>query len=1379
MTNKNPCTVIKIDKRTGKIERPTLLLKTKTYEEIGSIGHYEDWHISMNANAVDEISFTVHKYVNNVKCPVWDDLVDLKTVEVVGYGMFEIHVSLDEETECIKTVTGQSMEVELGQIPLRNFHVNDDEAMTMVQTEYNKGDFDKNGNFIPTTFYNENDVKHSLLDRALADKSCHWKIGNVTPYVTKGENEVAEESCLFQRTYTVDGTTIYDFLTGEVAEETNVIFEFDTYNRTINVYSIYDCYKKDGTLLVDSIGDDTSILISRNKLAKQVSIESNTDELKNCFYVTGGDDLITNYVAAVNLSGDNYIYQFSPFQLNDMPQELVDKLESYSTYLSSREEEYYGENGIFTLLCKAYDDLYELESEMMPKAELDNDVTANKVFTSVCDELLTTTIGVYLESIYNNEYYSGITNNVESFAEVITDVRYDIEIVKGSYVGDDGITHNTPSYDTSTKKWTGVFKFTRATDENDTYPTNSDIKELVDNYSITLNVAEDNDLTGQIPYTEQKIYKALKTATVSDENFKVETMTDREMYDYFSKFCLNRLKAFSSGYNACISVLCEVNKASTDEVTVDIYESYKKRLNTVNEILTLRQEQVDNIRDVVIEDLLKRQSTFHEECNLRNWLGEELFTIFSSYRREYEYNNSNYISDSLMSDSEIIQKAKDLLEVAKKELKKSCMLQRTVSTSTNNLFLLPEFEPMYKNFALFNYIRVKTDDELFKLRIVGIEFGDSDLTDIQVTFSENIVSLGSEIDNTVNDVESLLSQVGSIATSYSSTVKQAEQGVKANNIFNEIYYGGLNAANMMIKNSNNNEMTMTQAGIIGKVITDEGVYSGEQIRLTGNVLGFTTNDWKTSSLALGKIQVTDPISGERSMQYGLIAEAVIGKLIASEKMWIGNSDNNVIITSDGIGIDGGYISLKSNKLNDLRSVIIDPQERTDSGVLLQVTDKNGNVTIGADSDGNASFSGAISSSSFNGGDINIGNSNFIVNSDGSIVSKSSASFANGNFTYDTTNGLIITGKINAQSGGTIGGFNIGSSSIYSGTNSIDSTTAGVYLGTNGIRQYKDANHYVSMSNGVLTATGVSITGIIHASSGTFSGNITANGTITGGTISGATINGATINGSTITSSGSDDLTTIKNGSITSNRIYLQEPSGAGFVPTIYLLNSSGSIVNAISLSSDRIELDTTTLINGSLWCTSVDVDNSVDATTIKTEAVALTTESVRPTNDYKELATCGTSSHKWATIYAKNGTVQTSDRNQKRDFKKFDELYEKLFLLFKPLRFHFINGDREHWGFISQDLEESMRQLGLTDLDVAAFCKDLKTKEIIDDDGIIKQIPDLDENGNEQYIYSIRYSEFIAINTYMIQKLYEENNSLKSEILEIKQSLQSMKEVSQ
>lgn len=145
----------------------------------------------------------------------------------------------------------------------------------------------------------------------------------------------------------------------------------------------------------------------------------------------------------------------------------------------------------------------------------------------------------------------------------------------------------------------------------------------------------------------------------------------------------------------------------------------------------------------------------------------------------------------------------------------------------------------------------------------------------------------------------------------------------------------------------------------------------------------------------------------------------------------------------------------------------------------------------------------------------------------------------------------------------------------------------------------------------------------------------------------------------------------------------------------------------------------------------------------------------------------GSSGRKWNQLYATNGTINTSDRNEKKDIENMSDTQEKLFNKLNPVTYKFINGtsNRTHYGFISQDVEDSLNELGLQGTDFAGFCKDIR----VDDDGI--EI--LDENGKNIYDYSLRYSEFIALNTYMIQKLQAEIVELKAEIKELKGTTQN------
>ncbi len=165
----------------------------------------------------------------------------------------------------------------------------------------------------------------------------------------------------------------------------------------------------------------------------------------------------------------------------------------------------------------------------------------------------------------------------------------------------------------------------------------------------------------------------------------------------------------------------------------------------------------------------------------------------------------------------------------------------------------------------------------------------------------------------------------------------------------------------------------------------------------------------------------------------------------------------------------------------------------------------------------------------------------------------------------------------------------------------------------------------------------------------------------------------------------------------------------------------------------------------------------------------------------------GNANYRWKQLYATTATINTSDRNLKKDFKTFDSNYEKFFMDLKPMIFKFKDGEsgRDHFGFIAQDVEDSLLNLGFTTLDFAGLCKDAKCKQQehpkTKEERRNKKFkvreelePELDENGNVQYEYSLRYEEFISLNTYMIQETIKENQELKNKIIDLESRIQKL-----
>lgn len=150
---------------------------------------------------------------------------------------------------------------------------------------------------------------------------------------------------------------------------------------------------------------------------------------------------------------------------------------------------------------------------------------------------------------------------------------------------------------------------------------------------------------------------------------------------------------------------------------------------------------------------------------------------------------------------------------------------------------------------------------------------------------------------------------------------------------------------------------------------------------------------------------------------------------------------------------------------------------------------------------------------------------------------------------------------------------------------------------------------------------------------------------------------------------------------------------------------------------------------------------------------------------------CGHASYKWNRVYATSGTINTSDKRLKRDIEDISDPYVELFKKLRPISYKRTEGVRTHLGFISQEVKESMDSIGLTDNDFAGWCADVVQEQGEDSKWNTK----LDENGEPEMVYSLCYTEFIALNTKMIQKLMQTVEDQQKQINELKTEIETLK----
>ena len=139
-----------------------------------------------------------------------------------------------------------------------------------------------------------------------------------------------------------------------------------------------------------------------------------------------------------------------------------------------------------------------------------------------------------------------------------------------------------------------------------------------------------------------------------------------------------------------------------------------------------------------------------------------------SFIREDVYNNSNFTSDGL-SNSQLIEQAKELKAKAEQELAKACEPQYSVTTSLSSVVAQKEFiyqgvkvNDDYSKFRINNYVRVKIDNDLYRMRITSLTLPFPMTDKIDVTFS-NVTNCKTD---TAMNIKEILDSAASMATSY-------------------------------------------------------------------------------------------------------------------------------------------------------------------------------------------------------------------------------------------------------------------------------------------------------------------------------------------------------------------------------------------------------------------------------------------------------------------------------------------------------------------------------------------------------------------------------------------------------------------------------------
>ena len=557
--------------------------------------------------------------------------------------------------------------------------------------------------------------------------------------------------------------------------------------------------------------------------------------------------------------------------------------------------------------------------------------------------------------------------------------------------------------------------------------------------------------------------------------------------------------------------------------------------------------------------------------------------------------------------------------------------------------------------------------------------------------------------------------------------------------------------------SNISDLTITASGLTTRVSTAEGNITTLKTSVSGLTTRVSNAEGDISALEQTTSSLSATVSTKVNAEGG--STSSFGWKLTSSGFYLYSSSATVMsVTSSGLSVSGnitatsgtiggftiGYSSIYKTKTSYSNST---------AGVYLGTNGIGlGAGTFYVTSAGylyatNASITGTINATSGTFTDVTIiGNIYFNENQEYFL----NPNYDNGSwyiylpkFRVDDTS-AYFEGTLQAPNGN-IGGFTISTSAIYKTKTAYSSTTAGVYIGTDGIGL--GAGTFYVTSAGALTATSATITGAITATSGSVQ-NLTVKGRLYFGNNSSYYID-ANYNDSNyyiyLPGFRVDDAS----GAVFSGRLSAASGSFSGTI------TATGGTIGSLSITdggllygsvsgntATGVKINTTTVwakysyfTSGSIGCwgyssSGMSASYRSVAGFNGNDTVYIYPETLR----YKLYGNSTYPNVRWQTIVDIINTA-SSDRRIKKNIEPLSDSYDLLFDGLVPKRYKYVDGTskRYHTGFVAQEVIEAIESAGLSLSDFAA---------------VMLECP-----GSEKETWKLRRDEFVALNTWQIQKL--------------------------
>ena len=445
------------------------------------------------------------------------------------------------------------------------------------------------------------------------------------------------------------------------------------------------------------------------------------------------------------------------------------------------------------------------------------------------------------------------------------------------------------------------------------------------------------------------------------------------------------------------------------------YSDVNNIMSNVNSMISSKQSQINtlqsNISNYETQLLALRESL--KLTNPDNFSSAEWIEL-SAYLIDYNDNDKTFLITDIMTQDEKQQVQNELYKYNLNVLNKSCYPKYDFEISAVNFLALKEYEMFQKEFELGVTFTLNIDDKyVIKPLLLGVTIDFENPSDFNLTYG-NRTNREDGFDLTP------LTNAVNVGSALSFELLKLEAMSQKTDAISELISGSLELINTnLLSDKNKKEVLIDELGIRTREYdynTDKLL--GNEIWINGKQIAFSTDNWKTTRMAIGEMPSPSVIGGST---YGIIADAIVGKILAGNNLYITTENNSLTVDKNGTYIRNGFLEITKGT----NTIKLDPTEGftiykgsekqvyigTDGNVYFKGEINGGSININnrftVSSSGymvatDALIRGTIESSTFKGGSINI-NDRFIVNSSGSVtITTGSIDLGSGNARIDSS-----------------------------------------------------------------------------------------------------------------------------------------------------------------------------------------------------------------------------------------------------------------------------------------------------------------------------------------------------------------------------------------